>query len=64
MQRIRSGRALPAVYQDKKELVDLGFNEGQINEILEGFVTFGNYRLPDPGSAPKVNPSIEVAPSS
>ena len=62
LQRIRSGRALPAVYQDKKELVDLGFTEGQINEILEGFVTFGDYRLPDPGSAPSVNPSIEVAP--
>ncbi len=62
LQRIRSGRALPALYQNKNELLDLGFTDGQITEILEGFVTFGDYSLPDPGSAPKVNPSIEVAP--
>lgn len=59
LQRIRSGRALPIVYQNKNELLDLGFSEDQINEILEGFVSFRDYKLPDPGSAPDVNPSIK-----
>jgi len=61
LQRIRSGRALPLVYQNKNELLDLGFSEEQINEILEGFVSFRDYKLPDPGAAPEVNPSIKPA---
>ena len=59
LQRVRSGKALPLVYQNKNELLDLGFSEDQINEILEGFVSFRDYKLPDPGSAPGVNPSIK-----
>jgi len=61
LQRVRSGKALPLVYQNKNELLDLGFSEDQINEILEGFVSFRDYKLPDPGSAPDVNPSIKPA---
>ena len=61
LQRVRSGKALPLVYQNKNELLDLGFSEDQINEILEGFVSFRDYKLPDPGSAPEVNPSIKPA---
>ena len=61
LQRIRSGRALPLVYQNKNELLDLGFSEDQIKEILEGFVSFRDYTLPDPGAAPEVNPSIKPA---
>ena len=61
LQRVRSGRALPLVYQNKNELLDLGFSEEQINEILEGFVSFRDYKLPDPGAAPEVNPSIKPA---
>ena len=61
LQRVRSGRALPLVYQNKNELLDLGFSEDQINEILEGFVSFRDYKLPDPGAAPEVNPSIKPA---
>lgn len=61
LQRIRSGRALPLVYQNKNELLDLGFSEEQINEILEGFVSFRDYKLPEPGQAPEVNPVIEPA---
>ena len=61
LQRVRSGRALPLVYQNKNELLDLGFSEEQINEILEGFVSFRDYKLPDPGAAPDVNPSVKPA---
>ena len=61
LQRVRSGKALPLVYQNKNELLDLGFSEEQINEILEGFVSFRDYKLPDPGAAPEVNPSIKPA---
>ena len=59
LQRIRSGRALPLVYQNKNELLDLGFSEEQINEILEGFISFRDYKLPEPGQAPEDNPVVE-----
>ena len=61
LQRIRSGKALPLVYQNKNELTDLGFSEEQIDEILEGFVSFKDYKLPEQGSAPDVNPVIKPA---
>ena len=61
LQRVRSGKALPLVYQNKNELLDLGFSEEQTNEILEDFVSFRDYKLPEPGQAPEVNPVIEPA---
>ena len=58
LQRIRSGRALPLLFRNKNELVDLGFTEGQVDEILEGFQTFREYQLPEKGQAPQINPDL------
>ena len=58
LQRIRSGKALPLVFRNQNELIDLGFTEGQVKEILEGYTTFREYQLPEPGQAPQINPDL------
>ena len=58
LQRIRSGRALPLLFRNKNELVDLGFTDVQVDEILEGFQTFREYQLPEKGQAPQINPDL------
>ena len=58
LQRVRNGQALPQVFKNKADLIDLGFTESQVDEILEGYTTFREYQLPEPGQAPQINPDL------